>query len=483
MAGMRYQPQGIARLDSGNPLARGISDVWVASTPATLVKKFLAIRTGSNLDQSGIAGFGVAGKFARGDGAVLSAGFQISDDANGLLNSGTTTWFIVRRCRDTVVRPIYMHYGYDNGANNRCLLGAPEDSSITWDFGNATAGSGRLQAPYTKDTQLETLVLVAGPVKGREIWRRGIKLAGNPAAKAQRSADSASFGIGRVGGNTASDDVETYMIGVSNREWSDAEIIQWCRNPWQILDDTSTDEFVSAVAASYLLSIEPAATVVGGGAIGMRIARRLRAEPASLAIAPGPIALRARRQMSVSPAALAIAGSGIALLSSRRLGVLPAAMAATGGQVVARVSRRLSVTPAAMGLTGGQVSMLYAQKPEPGSYTLPVSAAAMALTGGKVGMRIARRLRVEPASLLLVGGAVGILVRRRMMVSPAGLQLVGGSVTLRPSARGEPFDITKIHPSRIVIFEGSGSRVTPFEGSGSRVTSFGSTGTRKVRFE
>ncbi|MEG2899180.1 MAG: hypothetical protein RR983_02555, partial [Massilia sp.] len=68
-------------------------------------------------------------------------------------------------------------------------------------------------------------------------------------------------------------------------------------------------------------------------------------------------------------------------------------------------------------------------------------------------------------------------------VSPAGLQLTGGTVTLRFSARGEPFDITKIHPSRVVIFEGSGSRVTPFEGSGSRVTPFGSTGNRTVRFE
>jgi hypothetical protein len=440
MNGMRYQPQGAARLDRGNPLTRGISDVWVASAGATLAKNYPAGRSGANATaDTVISAFGVAGQCIRGDGVTTGTGFSVAENANAILGSTDSTWFIVRRCRDTTVRNIFMHYGYENGASSRCLLGAPEGSNITWDYGNATTGSGRLQAPYVKDTLIETLVVVAGQVKGREIWRRGVKIAGNPNAKASRSQDSRPFSIGRPEGGPAMDDVETYMFGVSTREWSDAEIVQWCRNPWQILDDGSVDDFVAATAASYLLSVQPAA--------------------------------------------MTLAASNVAMLASRRLGVLPAAMAFTGGQVVARVSRRLSVSAAAMVMTGGQVSMPYAQKPEPGSYTLPVSAAAMALTGGNVGMRVARRLRVEPASLVLVGRAVRMMVRRRLMVSPAGLQLVGGSVTLRFSARGEPFDITKIHPSRIVIFEGSGSRVTPFEGSGSRVTSFGSTGTRKVRFE
>lgn len=46
-----------------------------------------------------------------------------------------------------------------------------------------------------------------------------------------------------------------------------------------------------------------------------------------------------------------------------------------------------------------------------------------------------------------------------------------------------PFDISKIHPSRIVVFEGSGSRVTPFAGSGSRVTPFEGSGSRVTPFE
>ena len=234
------------------------------------------------------------------------------------------------------------------------------------------------------------------------------------------------------------------------------------------IDNFSAD---TIAAGSYLLPVSGAQLVAASGNVAMRASRRLSAEPASLTIAPVPVGMRASRKLTVAPAALTLATGGVALLASRRL----------------------SVTPAAMVMTGGDVSMLYAPNPEPGSYTLPVSAAAMTLTGGNVGMRVTRRLRVEPASLALAGGAVRTLVGRRLMVSPAGLQLVGGTVTLRFSARGEPFDITKIHPSRVVVFEGSGSRVTPFEGSGSRVTPFagsgsrvtpfGSTGNRTVRFE
>ena len=463
MNGMRYQPQGAARLDLGNPLTRGISDVWIASAGATLAKNFPAGRSGTNATpETVIAGFGLAGQCIRGDGVTAGAGFKIAETGNDILPTTDTTWFIVRRCRDTVVRNTFMHYGYEASASNRCLLGAPEGENITWDYGNATAGSGRLQAPYVKDTLLETLVVVAGQVKGREIWRRGVKLAGNPAAKANRQSTSRPFGIGRIGGaSVAMDDVETYMFGVANREWSDAEITQWSNNPWQILEDGSADDFIAATAASYLLSVQPAAMAITAGQVGMRVSRQLRAEPASLVIAPGPVGIRASRKLTVAPAALTLATSDVAL----------------------RASRRLSVVPAAMVMTGGQVAMLYAPNPELGSYTLPVSAAAMTLTGGNVGMRVSRRLRVETASLVLAGGAVRALVGRRLMVSPAGLQLTGGSVTLRFSARGEPFDISKIHPSRLVIFEGSGSRITPFEGSGSRITPFEGSGSRITRFE
>lgn len=233
MPGMRQQPQGPSRISRGNPL--GITDLWIGSSSLTLVKGYNANKSGANA-ASVIEGAGQAGHYVRGDGSTVGAGFSLAENSNVILGSTDSTWFIVRRCRDTTVRSIFMHYGYENGASSRCLLGAPEGSNITWDYGNATTGSGRLQAPYTKDTLIETLVVVAGQIKGREIWRRGVKLASNPNAKASRTQDSRPFSIGRPEGGPAMDDVETYMFGVANREWSDAEIVAWSKNPWGVIE-------------------------------------------------------------------------------------------------------------------------------------------------------------------------------------------------------------------------------------------------------
>jgi hypothetical protein len=195
----------------------------------------------------------------RGNGVTTNSGVQFAGNSNDLLNNLNTTWFVVRRCRDTTVRSSYMMYGYDAGGSNRAFLGAPDGSNITWDYGNATAGSGRLQAAYTKDTQLETLVVVAGQTKGREIWRRGVKIASNASAKAARPSDANPFGIGPIGNTTPFDDVETYVFGVVNREWTDAEIIRWCADPWQILDDPSLVSARAAASGTTDTPVNPAA--------------------------------------------------------------------------------------------------------------------------------------------------------------------------------------------------------------------------------
>lgn len=240
------QPQQGAQVDWSNPLTRGLSDIWLPTGgPRTLVRGEATSTVGTV-----ISGVGAAGQFVRGNGSSTLSGVQIASNSSNLLNNLNTTWFVVRRCRDTTVRSSYMSYGYDAGASNRAFLGAPDGSNITWDFGNATAGSGRLQAAYTKDTQLETLVVVAGQTKGREIWRRGVKLAANTTARAGRNADANAFGIGPIGNNTPFDDIETYVFGVVNREWSDAEIVNWCANPWQVFKAPDANLWLPLVSGS-----------------------------------------------------------------------------------------------------------------------------------------------------------------------------------------------------------------------------------------
>jgi len=72
--------------------------------------------------------------------------------------------------------------------------------------------------------------------------------------------------------------------------------------------------------------------------------------------------------------------------------------------------------------------------------------------------------------------------------SPLGMTVLGamGLVGVEPPEElppPSPIDVTKISPSRVVVFEGSGSRFTPFGGSGSRLTPFEGSGSRVAPFE
>ena len=228
------QPQGVAQVDWGNPLNKGLSDVWMPGNNLTTVRNSPAIPAGTNsYPGTYVFGVGPTGQFVRGDGVSANTGIQIAGNSNNLLDNSNCTWFIVRRNRDTVVRSTFLHYGYDGGASNRAILNL-SGTTAYFDYGNATAGSGRMSAPYTKDTLLETIVVVAGQIKGREMWQRGVKIGSDPNAKFVRSADSNVFGVGPVSSGTPFDDVETYLFGVVNREWSDAEIVSFCANPWQL---------------------------------------------------------------------------------------------------------------------------------------------------------------------------------------------------------------------------------------------------------
>jgi len=455
MNGMRYQPQGSARLSQS---ARGVRLALNGATPGRPAFGPSAVQTGEASRASAI--FGMAQSF-NGSNQALTVPLDLRNTeavtvialVDGLGSSGAQQ-ILWEFGADTVGT----RQGFDAYVNSSGFLEVWTGSSGTQREGNTyvlPAGQHVIACTYdhTQPGQSQVALYVDGVLQTRTAVvatgvPRGAFLSSNLYIAARTA--SSSWANVRIG-----------ALFVFDRALPSNEIFSISQNPWQPFADPDEDDYLAPQAASYTLNVQPAA----------------------MALTTSPVGMRASRKLAVAPAALSLAASNVAMLASRRLAVLPAAMAVTGGQVVARVSRRLPVTPAAMVMTGGPVSMPYAPKPEAGSYSLPVSAAAMTITGGSVGMRVARRLRVEPASLVLAGRAVRMLVRRRLMVSPAGLQLAGGSVTLRFSARGEPFDISKIHPSRLVIFEGSGSRITPFEGSGSRITPFEGSGSRITRFE
>lgn len=448
MSGMRYQPQGQSKVNMSHPLAAGLVDVWVPHATS------FGLLTGYDSDTRSVGSNKVT---PEGVGYNLTSVPRKYSTA--LFNGQSIAWLVV---------------AYRDGSGNQSNSLVKKDGtviavqewsgdvrSIMWTPGlaaNISYGSAA--------SMRNKMCVFAGLVGPSE---KGVMFNGG------------NFNAFTGGGTTVVSTSNAFAIGGDARgtevgsQWTVLAVFAWqgdrlptsvelrelSANPWQLFAEPEEEELAATAAVNYMLSVSSTNMAASGGQVGMKVSRLMRAAPASLTLSPGVVAVRAARQLSIAPAMLAIAG----------------------GDIAVRAARRLSVAPASMGMTSSTVEMLYSPRPEPGSYTISVSAAAITLVGGNVGMRVARRLRITPASLALAAGAVRTLVGRRLMVSPAGLQLAGGPVTLRFSARGEPFDISKIHPSRLVIFEGSGSRITPFEGSGSRITPFEGSGSRITRFE
>lgn len=219
------QPQSSLEL---NPdIKASLSVGWVGSAPArTLIRneatQFLGGAVQSVRSQ---------GKAAYIDGVVGSR--VILGDADRFLPAlDRVTICVFRQCRDTTARAGTL-FGYDFGAGSRVLAHAPfSDGNIYWDFGNATAGSGRLSAAFAKSTAPETLVFVAGPTRGREIWRNGIRIASNPAAIASRSLGTVDFTLGALTSGTIGDVEDFFLFLISPTEWDTAKIRKWSADPW-----------------------------------------------------------------------------------------------------------------------------------------------------------------------------------------------------------------------------------------------------------
>jgi len=106
---------------------------------------------------------------------------------------------------------------------------------VYFDFGGST-GSNRVQFNHTENTNYEKWTYRAGPM-GLSIWLDGVEMVSNAVA-ASRDA----FGLANTfqvndqleGPQNEAYDAEYYMVLVCNRAWTDAEIVDWASDPYQV---------------------------------------------------------------------------------------------------------------------------------------------------------------------------------------------------------------------------------------------------------
>lgn len=230
------QPQVAVSVGASIKSELALSEVVLPSTgllSPTLIRGYTpSIITGPVVQ--GIAGAGMSIQFTSN---TFNCALQIAADADDVFTSATTaSIFVLRQSATVSIYGAWTElFGYNTAVSDRVLAHCPGyDGYVYFDFGS-TATSNRIRTPstITKSTDVESWCFVAGPTKGREIWRNGVKLAGDVSKTGTRSATSQPLRIGAM--STDYSDLESvflFVVGIA--EWSDAQIKSLSANPWQI---------------------------------------------------------------------------------------------------------------------------------------------------------------------------------------------------------------------------------------------------------
>lgn len=142
-------------------------------------------------------------------------------------------------------------YGYNDGTTRIGVHCPYSDNVIYWDYANSSTGRCISPAQTWVAGVVDAIALVAGPTKGREIWRNGAKIASS-AATDVRSTTTKNFNLGAqdaaAGGSPLDENV--YQVIVINDEISDARIRAWSANPWQIFKAPARRMWLSGITNS-----------------------------------------------------------------------------------------------------------------------------------------------------------------------------------------------------------------------------------------
>ena len=318
------QPQGAVEVDWANPLVRGLVDVFnpLSLTNVTSILRYMPSVAAGTITPSA----GQMGRSITLPAATLECGLIVANSADTLFPSSTdATIFVVRRSLDTTARQSSL-FGYNGGNDNRVSVNGPwSDGNIYFDFGGIDA-SQRISTTFAKSTNVDYLVFVAGGGKGREIWRNKVKIAGDATKGGARPSSALNVRIGGVQ-SVNSDSDEIYLFGVANRAWSDAEIISWFDNPWQIFRAPKRVlYFPVGVAAGVPLEGAATATATATGALTVAVPLA----GAGLAVATATGALSVSIRLAGAGTATATATGGLSLSIPLSGAAVAQAMAAAG---------------------------------------------------------------------------------------------------------------------------------------------------------
>jgi len=135
----------------------------------------------------------------------------------------------------------------------RCSINLPwGDGNYYWDFGGFSSGTTRLIISSPSTTGIRRVVMRAG-ARGMAVWQDGVELGSHATANPGRTGLNADQTPAlNHGADTDDGDLAKYYFwGCFNSEWTDAQILQWSRDPFGPFRTQSLPLFLPSVADSF----------------------------------------------------------------------------------------------------------------------------------------------------------------------------------------------------------------------------------------
>lgn len=499
---MRYQPQGLLRIDQAHPLAAGLR---LAMLPG--VSRAFDAASLRSVSPTGMKQLAMPGAMATAFGAALGAGSadKIVTGLSGGFSAVTgRSYFFRARRNGGGGGGLGRLFDKTNGATGQFLMWYTADNRINYGF-YLNGGATEVNIPAPNSAAAAAIgsvfdILVTHAFVGNthivSIYINGV-LAVTDTSRTTALVDA--VGTPLTIGNRASDnargwDGQIESAYVWDRILSDSEAAQLSANRYQLfVDPNDSDDVVAAALGSYRLTADagmfalsaPAASLrasrsmpaIGGvfslsGASAAVVAtRRIQASPGAVALSGAPGALLASRRLAVAPGTLSLstapvglttgrrlqpgvgvlslAGPALGMLTSRRLTIGSGGLGLAGVTATLRAARRLSASTGTFALGPASVQMIYQPVTDPGgglsTYTLAAAPGSFGVVGSSAVLRAQRQLQAAPGALLLSGRDAGLAAGRRLLAGAGGLSLVGGGAVLvaarRIPAQAGAFDL------------------------------------------
>jgi hypothetical protein len=380
-----------------------------------------------------------------------------------------------------------------NLGSNRSILNSPNGPNM-WGGGNNTWSSGIWSSGDTLTigtTGAPVFLMIVRHVSGLlEFYRNGVLVNSAPQSTNNVAAFKlivGSFINGQTGWTVS---CNTVLAGLSilSSDPTAAELQAFAANPWILFEAPSNLPLMAALLASTSSGSTPGALLVPSG-----VARTSGGGSLSTGTTLSTQGVQAASGAASIQTVVSLTAAGpMASVGSASLSTTPAVLSASG---VARCSGSAGLTASvSMSLTAaasvsGAASLSAAGTWAVQSACSTSAGAALTTTSQFAAAAIIKASAAAAVTTQVALGAVAKAGTSAHAAMSAGVKLAlavtskaSGNAVLTVAQQGD-FDLSKISPARIVVFEGSGSRIVPFEGSGSRVVPFEGSGSRVVVFE